>query len=165
MHAADKTVYTDSSALRLDVIGPIALFSEFKWTTTNFKSIESMDNPHVVFLMYKLITSSLSKNDLSNGFETNRTRRQEDLVNRAGISQPKNIGGKFHLKIYLKEGYVFAEHQENVTYVLGYRKTLKRKTDNNAVDRAAATTNADLLIRGFIWFVPHYTPNKTQQRI
>ena len=58
-----------SSDFRLVNLGPKALFSEFKLTTSNGKSLESIDHPDVVSLMYKLLQSSFGKKDLSIGSE------------------------------------------------------------------------------------------------
>ena len=51
--------------------------------------------------------------------------------------------------MYIKEVFGFAEQQKNATCGLGYKTTLERKADDNAVDRAASTTNAEIFIGGF----------------
>ena len=60
--------------------------------------------------MYKLITSSRRSDDLSIGFDRDRNRRWEELTTN------KNITGKFHLGIMLKDVFGFAENQEEATY-------------------------------------------------
>ena len=70
--------------------------------------------------MYKLITSAKDFDDLSIGFDRDRNRRQRKLTNN------KNVKGKYHLRIMLKDIFGFAEHHEKVTYGLGYKLTLTR---------------------------------------
>ena len=88
-------------------------------TTSSGKHLEDISHAHLVSLMYKLITSSKDSNDLSVGLDNSRNRRDE-------LALIKNIKGKYHLKILLKEIFGFAEHQEKATYVLGYKLTLTR---------------------------------------
>ena len=104
-------------------------------------------------LMYKLLTSSKDSEDLSIGFDRNRGRRKNE------ISNNKSIEGKYHIRIYLKNIFAFAEHQEKGTYGLGYILTLTRNTDNAVLSKAAATNNAKVKINSLDWYVPHYSPN------
>ena len=41
----------------------------------------------------------------------------------------------------------------------------KINTDNDLMNRAAATHRAKVLIRNINWYVPHYTPNIIQQSL
>ena len=50
----------------------------------------------------------------------NRDRRKREL----------KIKGKNHLRIYLKDKFGFAGHQEKATFGLGYTLTLTRNRDN-----------------------------------
>ena len=71
--------------------------------------------------MYKLIGPIKNSDDLSIGFHRSRIIRKDELA------QNKNVKGKYHLRIMLKDVFGFAEHQEKVTYGLSYKLTLKRK--------------------------------------
>ena len=68
--------------------------------------------------MYKLITSSQGSEDLSVGFDRDRNRRQREL------SKNKTQKGKYHVRIYLKDVFGFADYQEKGTYGLGYKLSL-----------------------------------------
>ena len=103
--------------------------------------------------MYKLLTSSKDSDDLSIGFDRNRGRRKNELSNN------KSNKGKYHIRIYQKDVFGFAEHQEKGTYGLGYKLTLTRKTDNALLNKVAATNNAKVKINSLDWYVPHYSPN------
>ena len=107
--------------------------------------------------MYKLITSSKDSNDLSIGFDNSRNRRRDELA------LNKNIKGKYHVKIMLKDVFGFAEHQEKATYGLGYKLTLTRNKDDAVIDKAGGFADARIKIDHIHWYVPHYTPSIQQQ--
>ena len=115
---ADDSRYANGSGIELVNLGPIALFSNFKLTTSSGKHLEDIIHAHLVSLMYKLITSSKNSDDLSIGFDRSSARR------RAEITTNKNVNGKFNLRIMLKDVFGFTEHQEKATYGLGYKMTL-----------------------------------------
>ena len=134
-------------------MGPIALFSNNKLTTRSGKHLENIDHAHIVSLMYKLLSSSRDSDDLSIGFHRNRDKRKRELLNN------KTQKGKFHLRIYLKDVFGFAEYQETGTFGLSYRLTLTRITDNAVLNKNDATNNAKIKINGIEWYVPHYVPS------
>ena len=76
----DFSRYANCNDIRLANLGPVALFSNFKLTTSSGKHLEGISHAHLVSLMYKLITSSKDSNDLSIGFDNNRNRRKDELV-------------------------------------------------------------------------------------
>ena len=153
----DNSRYANCNDIRLVNLGPVALFSNFKLTTSSGKHLEDISHAHLVSLMYKLITSSKDSNDLSVGFDYSRNRRRDELA------LNKNIKGKYHVKIMLKDIFGFVEHQEKATYGLGYRLTLTRNKDDAAIDKADAIANARIRIDHIHWYVPHYTPSIQQQ--
>ena len=81
LHATTKNIYADGNDIRLVNLGPIALFSNYKLTTSSGKHLENIDHAHIVSLMYKLLKSSKGSDDLSIGFERDRNRRQRELTN------------------------------------------------------------------------------------
>ena len=89
--------YVDANDIRLVNLGAIALFSNYKLTTSSGKPLEEISHAHFVSLMYKLLTSSKDSDDLSIGFDRSRDRRKRKLTNN------KNIKGKYHIRIYLKD--------------------------------------------------------------
>ena len=100
--------------------------------------MENIAHAHIVSLMYKLLTSSRRSDDLSIGFDRSRDRRKRELTNK------KNIKGKYHLRIYLRDNFGFAEHQEVASFDLGYKLTLTRNTDNAVVNKDNATDDAKI---------------------
>ena len=157
--AAPNNRYADNNDIRLVNLGPIALFSNYKLTTSSGKHLENIDHAHIVSLMYKLLTSSKGSDDLSIGFDRDRGRRRNELTNN------KNIKGKYHVRIYLKDVFGFAEYQEKGTYGLGYKLTLTRNTDNAVLNKGNAINLGKVKINALEWYVPHYTPSMQKQSI
>ena len=154
---ADISRYANGNDIRLVNLGPVALFSNLKLTTSSGKHLEDISHTHLVSLMYKLITSSKDSNDLSIGFDHSRNTRRDELA------LNKNIKGKYHVKIMLKDVFGFAEHQEKATYGLGYKLTLTRNKGDAVIDKAGGITDARIRIDHIHWYVPHYTPSIQQQ--
>ena len=153
----DDSRYANGKDIRLVNLGLVALFSNFKLTTSSGKHLDDISHAHLVSLMYKLITSSKDSNDLSIGFDYSRNRRRDELA------LNKNIKGKYHVKIMLKDVFGFAEHQEKATYGLGYKLTLTRNKDDAVIDKANGIADARIKIDHIHWYVPHYTPSIQQQ--
>ena len=101
--------------------------------------------------MYKLLSSCKGSDDLSIGFDRDRNRRKRELTN------IKNIKGKYHLRIYLKDIFGFADYHEKKTYGLGYKLTLPRNSDNAVLNKDNAVNNVKIKINALEWYVPHYT--------
>ena len=116
--AATSNRYADADDIRLINLGSIVLFSNYKLTTNSGKHLENIDHAHIVCFMYKLLSSSRHSDDLSIGFDRSRDRRKRELNNY------KTQKGKYHLRIYLKDVFGFAEHQQVGTFGLGYKLTL-----------------------------------------
>ena len=81
------------------------------------------------------------------------------------MTHNKNVKGKFHLKIMLKDVFGFAEHQEKATYGLGYELTLTRNKDESVIDKLEGIADARIKIDHIHWYVPHYIPSMSQQAI
>ena len=156
---ADNSRYANGNDIRLVNLGPVALFSNFKLRTSSGKHLEDISHAHLVSLMYKLITSSKDSNDLFIGFDYSRNRRRDELA------LNKNIKGKYHVKIMLKDVFGYAEHQKKATYGLGYKLTLTRNKDDSVIDKANGIADARIKIDYIHWYVPHYLPSIQQQSI
>ena len=106
---ADNSGYANGNDIRLNILGPISLFSGFKLTTSSGKNLEDISHAHIFCLIYKLITSSKDRDDLSIGFDRSRNGRRDELA------QNKNKKGKQHLRILQKYVFGFAESHEKAT--------------------------------------------------
>ena len=105
---ADNSRYANGNDIKLVNLAPIALFTNFKLTTSSRKHLEDISHAHLVSLMYKLITSSKGNEDLPIGFDRSRHRIKDELA------QNKNVKGKYHLRIILKDVFGLAEHQKKL---------------------------------------------------
>ena len=116
--------------------------------------------------MYKLISSSRDSDDLSIGFHrSNRVRERE-------LSKNKKTKGNYQVRIYLKDVFGFAEHQDSCTYGLAYKLTLQRNSDNHVLSHPAqANAAANLALAGRViiddisLYVPQYTPSISNQKL
>ena len=156
LRADNSNRYVDANDIRLVILGPIALFSNYKLSTSSGKHLEEISHANIVSLMYKLLTSCKDSDDLSIGFDRNGGRRKNELTNN------KTIKDKNHIRIYLKDIFGFAEHEEKATYGLGYKLTLTRNTDNAVLNKDNAVVNGRVKINSLDWYVPHYSPNLEQ---
>ena len=80
LQAASDNSYVDISDIRLVNLGPIALFSNFKLTTSSGKHLEKVSHTQIVSLMYELLTSSKDSDDLSIGFDRSRDRKKANYL-------------------------------------------------------------------------------------
>ena len=102
---SDNCIYANGDDIRLVSLRPIALFSNFKLTTSSGKHLEDISKAHIVCSVYKLITSSTGSDDFSIGFDRDRNRRRSEITNN------KNIKRNYHHRFMLKDIFSFAEHQ------------------------------------------------------
>ena len=75
------------------------------------EKIEEIDKAHVIYLMYKTISSSGESDDLSIGFQRKIEARERELTDN------KTTKGHYHVRIYLKDSFGFAEHQDSAHMV------------------------------------------------
>ena len=156
-NAANNNRYVDTDDIWLKNLAAIALFSNFKLTNNSGKHLENIDRAHIVSLLYKLLTSSRDSDDSSICFDRNRNRRKRELTNN------KNVKKKYHIRIFLKDEFGFAEHQEKATYGLGYKLTLTRASESAVLNKTNATAIGRVKINSIEWYVPHYTASLKEQ--
>ena len=63
VHAATNNRFADGNDIRLINLGPVALFSNYKLSTSSGKHLEDVSHAHIVSLMYKLITTAKDMKD------------------------------------------------------------------------------------------------------
>ena len=159
LHAATNNRYVDADDIWLINLAAIALFSNFRLTTSSGKHLENIDHAHIVSLMYNLSTSIRASHDPSIGFDRDRNRRKRVLTNN------KTKKGKYHMRIYLKDIFGFTEHQQKATYGIGYKLTLTRNSDKAVLNKSNATTIGKITFNSIEWYIPHYTASLKEQGI
>ena len=78
VHGVNNDRYVDNNEIRLVILGLVALFSNYMLTTSSGKHLKEVSHAHIVNLMYKLITTAKGCDDLSIGFDRDRTRRRNE---------------------------------------------------------------------------------------
>ena len=121
--------------------------------------MEDVSHAHIVSLMSKLISSAKEFDDLSIGFDRSSNRRQQELTN------IKNVKGKNHRRIMLKDVFGFSQHQEKAIYGLDYKLTLTRNKDYAVIDKAAGFADARKEIDHIHWCLPQYKPAIQQKTL
>ena len=107
--------FADGSDIRLVNLAVIASLSVYNLTTRSGKHLEEIDHAHNVSLMYELLSSSKEYDVLSIGFDRSRDRRKRELTNN------KNIKGKYHLRIFLRDIFGFNQKPRNSNLWIGLR--------------------------------------------
>ena len=93
LNAATNNRHVDGNDIRLVNLGPIALFSGCKLTSSLGKHSKDINHAQIVCLMYKLITLSRRSDDLSISLDRSHDRRQRELTNN------KNIKRNYYVRI------------------------------------------------------------------
>ena len=151
---ADFFRYANGNDIRIVNLAPIALFSNSKLTTSSGKHLEDFSQAHIVYLMYKLISSANDSDDLSIGFDCDCNRRRNEF------SDNKKIQDIFHLRIMLEDVLGFAKHQEKGTNSFRYKLTIIGSKEDGIIDKALDIVDARIKIGHILWYVPHYSPSK-----
>ena len=98
--------YVDEDHMKLVNQGAIALLNKNRWTSSSGKEREEIDNAQVICLLHKFLSSSRDSDDLSIGFHRSIDVREKELTN-----NNKTTKGNYHVRIYLKGIFGFAEDQ------------------------------------------------------
>ena len=72
-------------------MGPIALFNEYRLSSSSGKEIEETDNAHVICLMHNLVSSSRDSDDLSIGFHRSIEARERELTDNKTTKGSYNV--------------------------------------------------------------------------
>ena len=135
------------------------MFSYFKLTTSSGKHSEDFSHTHIVFLTYKLKSSSRGIDDLPFGFDIDRGKRKIELAFK------QNIKGYYHLRIMTKNVFAFAKCQQKCTNGYGYKLTLTKNKDGAVTDKVAGIDDVRFKIDQIHWYVPHYIPSLQQKSL
>ena len=156
--------FLDGDNIRLVNQAPLALFNKYRLTSSSGRELQEVDNAHVFRLMHKLISSIRDSEELSIGFQKNIEARERELTNN------KTTKGKYYVRIYLKDVFGFAEHQDNCTYGLGQNLTLQRNSENHLLGHRPVVDNAAILvfagrviIEDLSWFSALYAESSKEE--
>ena len=86
--------------------------------------------------MNELLSNSIDSDDLSIGFNRSIEARERELTHN------ETTKGEYHVRIYLRDIFGFAEQQDNCTHGLDYKLTLQRNSDKRGLSHPAKTNDA-----------------------
>ena len=75
-----KSRYAIVIVIRLVNLGPFAIFSSYKLTTSSGKHFEAIGHAHIVYVLYILITSAKDADDLSFCFDRDREKKRQEVT-------------------------------------------------------------------------------------
>ena len=81
LHAANNDRYADGNAIGFVNPWPIAIFSNYKTTTSSGNHLEDTSHAHFVSLLDKLLTGARDADALSFGSDRNLGRRKRESTN------------------------------------------------------------------------------------
>ena len=93
-------------------------------------------------------TATTAANADNNGFAARHTY----------LIQSSTVKGTFSFRISLKYIFGFCEDYDKIVYGLRHRLTLVRKTDDDAIFRAAADDAGKVSLDKILWFIPDIIP-------
>ena len=87
------------------------------------------------------------------------------------LTNIKTTKGSYHVRIYLKDIFDFAEFQNECSYGLGYKLTLQRNSDIHVLNHRAGTNAETIALAGRViidnicWYIPNYTASISNQKL
>ena len=76
----DNSRYSNGNDIRLVNVGPLALFSNFKLSTSSGKQLEDVSHALIVSLIDKLISSAKDSDDFFIGFDRSCNNRKQEFL-------------------------------------------------------------------------------------
>jgi len=162
----DGTAYANADVVALTNNGIMYLFSNISYRLSN-QEIESVHHPGQATTMLGLLKYSddFSKAQGLNQLWQKDTSTTAAIADNAGFKtrqsyliQSPTAKGTFSFRIPLKHIFGFCEDYDRIVYGLKQTLTLVRKSDDDAIFRAAAVDAGKVTLEKISWFVPHVLP-------
>ena len=103
VHASNKNRHANQNDSKVVNSGPTALFSAFNIRTGSGNKLEQFNNADIACLLYIIISSTKSADDLSIGFDRGPGRRHQELT------KNKTVKLKDHARLMLRHVFGLAE--------------------------------------------------------
>ena len=164
---ADDAVYADADVITLTNNAMMHLFNNIKYQLSG-QEIESLFHPVQATTMLGLLKfpDDFQKSTGLNQLWYKDANATAHIQNNIGfgirqqyIIQKPDPKGTFSFRIPLKHIYGFCDDYEKFVYGFKHQLTLVRKSDNDAIFRAAATDAGKVVLSKLSWYMPHVTPN------
>ena len=163
---ADGTNYANADAVTLTNNGIMHLFSNISYYLSN-QEIESVFHPGQATTMLGLLKYSgefaraQGLNQLwykDSGTAASRDSNSGFATRHSYIIQYPTAKGTFSFRIPLKHIFGFCEDYDKIVYGLKHTLTLVRKSDDDAIFRAATVDAGKVTLKKISWFMPHVLP-------
>ena len=164
---ADGTAYADADLVSLTNDAMMFLFNEIRLslagTTIETSRICGQSNT-----MLKAALKEAGPQDLASGWSKD-TSADAALTNlgfaarQSWVITSPATKGSFQFIVPLSDIFGFAADYEQLLYGMRQELVLVRKTDSDAVFRAAAADAAKITLSKISWMMPHVTPNLTKK--
>ena len=142
---AENSTNGDGKDMQLLDLGRIALISNHKLTTSSGKLQQDISPANILSLMYEIITSAKDCDDLSNGVNRDRRRRQQKLT------KNQKMNGKYHVRIMVKH---VTKQQEKTIKVSGKELTLTGKKNDAFLNKADESLMLEIKFTTFMGMYP-----------
>ena len=162
----DGQAYANADNVALTNNGLMHLFSNFKYQLSG-QEIESLSYPGQGTTMLGLLKypDDFSKSQGLNQLWYKDTTATSQLAHNLGFNarhtvliQHPDPKGTFSFRVPLKHIFGFCEDYDKIMYGMKQTLTLVRKSDNNAIYRAAAADAGKVTLDKVSWFMPHVLP-------
>lgn len=163
---ADGTAYANADAASLTNNALMHLFSNIKYNLSG-QEIESLFYPGQGTTMLGLLKypDDFSKSQGLNQLWYKDTATAASIADNTGFAVRQSYlirspdpKGTFSFRIPLKHIFGFCEDYDKIMYGMKQTLTLVRKTDNDAIFRAAAADAGKITLEKVSWFMPHVLP-------
>ena len=162
----DDTLYANADAVALTNNGIMHLFNNVKYQLSG-QEIESLFYPGQSTTMLGLLKypDDFSKSVGLNQLWYKDSATTASIADNIGFAirqkyliQEPTPKGTFSFRIPLKHVFGFCEDYNKIVYGLKHTLTLIRKSDNDAIFRAADVNAGKINIQKISWFMPHVLP-------
>ena len=163
---ADGAAYANADAVVLTNNGLMHLFSQLTYSLSN-QEVESVFHPGQATTMLGMLKypDAFAKSQGLNQLWVKDTASTAAIADNTGfavrqaylIKKPTEKG-TFSFIVPLKHIFGFCDDYDKIVYGFKHTLTLVRKSDDDAIFRAAATAAGKVNIDRISWFMPHIIP-------
>jgi len=163
---ADGNAYANADAVALTNNGLMHLFSQITYALTN-QEVESVFHPGQATTMLGMLKypDAFAKAQGLNQLWVKDTASTAAIADNTGFAvrqayliKKPTAKGTFSFIVPLKHIFGFCDDYDKIVYGFKHTLTLVRKSDDDAIFRAAATAAGKVNIDRISWFMPHIIP-------
>ena len=163
---ADGSAYANTNAVALTNNGLMHLFSQITYSLSN-QEVEAVYHPGQATTMLGMLKypDDFAKAQGLNQLWCKDTASTAVIADNTGFAvrqayliQKPTVKGTFSFIVPLKHIFGFCDDYDKIVYGFKHTLTLVRKTDDDAIFRAAAADAGKVNVDRISWFMPHIIP-------